>query len=226
MKKILSVVLCLGLMLALYGCGSGSSSSDTGSSAPGTTEGTPDSSNTASATGSDTSSEGNKESETLPLPAESLELTFASGAGAWRSIITIKTDGSFTGYYLDSEAGTIGEGYPNGSAYTSTFSGKFTEIKKVNDYSYKMTLDEVQTEKAAGETWIEDGIRYIASGPHGLEESKTFMFYLPQTPVSSLSEELLEWWPYGFDEGAKKETLSCYGIENVTTQTGFFSEAK
>ena len=166
----------------------------------------------------------------LPLPKEKVEFSFLSGAGAWRTIITLNRDGTFTGWYLDSEMGDTGESYPKGSAYTSTFSGKFQNIEKVNEYSYKMTLTDVKTEKEVGEEWIENEIRYIASTPHGLndpdnnQECTEFIFYLPNTPVNQVSEEFLTWWPYRYpQEAGQKTTLSCYGILNVTTNFGVFA---
>ena len=93
-----------------------------------------------------------------------------------------------------------------------------------------MTLTDIQTEKAVGEEWIEDEIRYVASEPHGLNDPFTnqlctdFVFYLPETPVEQVPEEFLTWWPYRYSqESDTKTTLSCYGILNVTTEFGFFT---
>jgi hypothetical protein len=166
----------------------------------------------------------------LPLPEENVEFSFLSGAGAWRTIIILNRDGTFTGWYLDSEMGEIGEGYPHGSAYTCTFSGKFKNIERVNAYSYKMSLTDIKTEKAVGEEWLEDKIRYIASAPHGLndpingQECTEFVFFLPDMPIDQVPEEFLSWWPHRYtQETAPKTTLSCYGILNVSTNFGFFA---
>lgn len=170
------------------------------------------------------------ESEQLPLPNDGVEFSFLSGAGAWRTVITLDRDGTFTGWFLDSEMGDAGEGYPKGSAYTCAFSGKFQNTEKVNEYSYKMILTDVKTEKAVGEEWIEDEIRYIASAPYGLndpdnkQECTEFIFFLPETPIDQVPEEFLSWWPYGYtQEASTKTTLSCYGILNVATNFGFFT---
>lgn len=153
-----------------------------------------------------------------------LEFVFSSGAGAWQSIITLNSDGSFKGTYSDAEMGSNGEDYPNGTVYTCEFSGKFEEIKQVNDYTYTMTLTEVTTEKKEGEEWIEDQIRYIAAGPYGLENGKEFLLYTPETPIKELSEEFLNWWPKRYlQEEQALEKLSCYGIYNKETESGFFT---
>ena len=153
-----------------------------------------------------------------------LEFVFSSGAGAWQSIITLNSDGSFKGTYSDAEMGSNGKDYPNGTLYTCEFSGKFEEIKQVNDYTYTMTLAEVNTEKKEGEEWIEDQIRYIAASPYGLENGKEFLFYTPETPIKELSEEFLNCWPKRYlQEEQALEKLSCYGIYNKETESGFFT---
>lgn len=163
--------------------------------------------------------EKNPISDILPL-----EFVYSSGAGAWQSIITLNSDGSFKGTYSDAEMGSNGEDYPNGTVYTCEFSGKFKDIKQVNDYTYSMTLAEITTEKKEGEEWIEDQIRYIAAGPFGLESGKEFLFYTPETPIKELSEEFLNWWPKRyFQEEQALEKLSCYGIYNKETESGFFT---
>lgn len=124
-----------------------------------------------------------------------LEFVFSSGAGAWQSIITLNSDGSFKGTYNDAEMGSNGEDYPHGTVFTCEFSGKFKDIKQVNDYTYTMTLAEITTEKNEGEEWIKDQVLYIAADPYGLESGKEFLFYTPETPIKELSKEFLNWWP-------------------------------
>ena len=149
----------------------------------------------------------------LPLPQETADFSFLSGAGAWRTAITLHRDGTFTGYYLDSEMGDAGDGYPNGSAYICSFSGKFENIEKMDEYSYKMTLGQVTTENPIGEEWIEEGIRYVATEPHGLydpekgQNATEFIFYLPDAPIDQLSEEFLTWWPYRYDQDENAKTF-------------------
>jgi len=228
MKKFLSFFL-VAILLFLSAC-----NTHTPNDADTTTESTATESTftdiSESSTTETTSATNTIEDNQLPLPKESAEFSFLSSAGAWRTIITLNRDGTFTGWYLDSEMGEIGEDYPLGSAYTCTFSGKFVNIKKVNAYSYKMTLTDIKTEKAVGEEWIENEIRYVASEPYGLndpineQECTEFIFYLPDTPVDQVPEAFLTWWPYRYtQETAPKTTLSCYGILNVTTSFGFFT---
>lgn len=227
MKKFFSILLIV-IMLSLSACKTQNPNSTSADTTETTTTKTSESYATDATTG--TTEANPMYISQLPLPKENVEFSFLSGAGAWRTIITLNRDGTFTGSYLDSEMGESGEGYPHGSAYTCTFSGKFVNIESVNAYSYKMTLTDIKTEKAVGEEWIENEIRYVASEPHGLNDPITnqlcteFVFYLPDTPVEQVPEEFLTWWPYRYSqESDAKTTLSCYGILNVTTEFGFFT---
>ena len=159
----------------------------------------------------------------LPLTEETVEFLFTSGAGAWSTQLSLNRDGSFTGVFHDSEMGDRTEEYPNGSVYICNFSGVFTDIRQVSEYAYAMNLTDLQTEHQEGEEWIEDEIRYIASGPYGLEESTEFVLYLPDAPLDQMSEVFLFWWPYRYEqEENPRDTLDCFGILNVEMEHGFF----
>ena len=116
MKKFLSFFL-VAILLFLSAC-----NTHTPNDADTTTESTATESTftdiSENSTTETTSETNTIEDNQLPLPKESAEFFFRSGAGAWRTIITLNRDGTFTGSYLDSEMGESGEGYPHGSAYT------------------------------------------------------------------------------------------------------------
>ena len=152
-----------------------------------------------------------------------LEFTFSSGAGAWRTVVTLNRDGTFQGSYSDSEMGESGEGYPNGSVYVCTFQGRFEPIRAVDSHTYSLTLAELSSADAEGREWIADGIRYVASAPYGMETGTDFFLYTPETPLEALSEEFLSWWPGRYDSGGAQTTLACYGLCNRETGCGFFT---
>ena len=161
-----------------------------------------------------------QEADALP-DALPLDLTFASGAGAWCTGLTLERDGSFAGAYHDSEMGAQGEGYPNGSCYISTFSGRFGRIRQVDDHTWAMSLEELTVQETPGEEWIEDGIRYIAAEAYGLEEGTEYLLYSPETPTEGLDEEFLTWWPSWNVEDTG--TLNCWGLLNQAMGYGFFT---
>ena len=164
----------------------------------------------------------------LPLPEDGIDFMFASGTGGWSTVITVNRDGSFYGDFRDSEMGDRGEGYSQGTVYQCAFSGRFDNVEQLDEYSYKMTLVEFFMEQIPGEEWFEDDFRFVASDPYGLtamggEIATEFVFYLPNTPKTHVSEDFLIWWPYRFDEAAAEGTLLSYAIMNVSTYDGFFS---
>ena len=97
-----------------------------------------------------------------------LGLCHASGVGAWSSDIELQADGTFTGCYYDMDMGSIGEGYPNGTEYTCSFSGKFTNIRRIDPYSFALTLETLNLDEPIGKTYIEGGIQYVCTGAGGL----------------------------------------------------------
>ena len=162
--------------------------------------------------------------DNLPIENDSMYFSFLGGAGGWRTELVLNKDGTFVGCYSDSEMGSIGDEYPNGTVYICNFTGKFTNVQKINDYSYKMELTDIELEQPVGTEWIDDKIKYIASDPYGLKGSKEFIFYTPKAPIEGLPDYFLSWWPLRYDQNTDpKETLSCYGILNVATYDGFFT---
>lgn len=163
----------------------------------------------------------------LPFEAP-LEMCYSSGVGAWGTDLILNNDGTFTGYFSDTNSGEGGDGYPNGTVRYCEFSGSFSDFVKLNDLSYSLKLSSlIYDENAAenGKTYIYDGVRYVSEKPWGIVDGENFVFYLPETPASLLPEETSFYW-HGteFWGGEDKETLSCYGLVNMEKGKGFFSE--
>ncbi len=153
------------------------------------------------------------------------QFVFSSGAGAWQTILNIYEDGTFKGYYSDSDMGDTGQGYPNGTNYSSTFEGKFTTPKKVNDYTYSMSIESIKLEKEVGSEEIIDGIKYIYSEPYGLNDAKEIYIYTTQAPLKELPEDFLSWIAFIEPNDGKEEFLPFYGLYNIETESGFSSYA-
>lgn len=152
-----------------------------------------------------------------------MDLEFSSGVGGWGTSLTLEQDGTFSGQFHDSDMGAIGEDYPNGTVYLCHFSGRFSDIEKVDEYSYSMTLSELNCDDEGGEEWIEDGICYVPAAPYGMEDGETFVLYLPDTPTDGLDEDFLSWWPGCYAPEGAPETLETYGLLNAKMGYGFFS---
>ncbi len=145
-----------------------------------------------------------------------MELLFSSGAGAWGTTLTLHADGTFTGQFRDSDAGTV---------YYCNFSGRFGSLMKLKDYAYYMRLEELVYDTDIGrEQTGEDGLLYVTAEPYGIAGGDEFIFYLPGTSAALLDEDFLSWWPdaYRWREGGL-DALNAYGLYNVNTGDGFFS---
>lgn len=151
------------------------------------------------------------------------EFFFSSGAGGWCTVLYIDEDGSFEGNFRDSDMGSTGEGYPNGTLYYCDFKGRFTEPQKVNDYTYRFQIAEISLADEVGKEENKDGIHYIYSDAYGLDDSEYFFMYLPGTPLAELSEEFLRWIGYHNGmEGTTDTELPFYALYNVEQEYGFY----
>lgn len=164
-----------------------------------------------------------KESIDLFSDMSKYQFVFASGAGAWQTMLTINEDGTFAGEYHDSEMGDVGEDYPYGVVYSSTFEGKLTEPKKINDYTYSVSIEYLNLEKEIDNEEILDGIRYIYSEPYGINDAIEILIYTPEAPVKELPEEFRSWVGLMNLDDLKDEHLGFYGLYNVETESGFSS---
>ncbi len=151
------------------------------------------------------------------------QFCFSSGAGGWATMLNIRADGSFFGEYYDSDMGSAGEGYPNGTMYQSDFTGTFTHPVKVDDRTYSMEIDEINYAMEPGSEEIKDDILYCYTTAYGLDNAGTILIYLPGTPLAELSEEVRIWLGC-YDLSSSKETeLSSYALNNEASQFGFTS---
>lgn len=152
-----------------------------------------------------------------------LEFWFSSGAGAWRTVLYIHEDGTFEGSYLDSDMGDLDEvAYPNGTRYYNTFTGRFTEPERVNDYAWRMQVAELNHTFPFGEELM-DGFRWVYSEAYGIYGAEDVYLYLPGAPLAELPEAYRSWVGY-YDLTQTEETeLPFWGLYNEAQQDGFSS---
>jgi hypothetical protein len=155
-----------------------------------------------------------------------LPFYFSSGAGAWSTAVEILSDGAFSGYFYDRNMGEKGTDYPNGTMYECSFKGKFSPLKKINDYEYSMKCELLTTAGMAGNEKIVDGLKIITAGPYGFDNANEFLLYLPGKKIVDLPDVFLTWvhiYPDNIDP-AGNETLKFYGLYNVADEKGFRGE--
>lgn len=157
-----------------------------------------------------------------------LEFWYSSGAGAWSTIIQINPDGTFDGYYHDSNAGESEDEYPNGTRYECYFSGKFTSLQKVGEFEYSMRCESLLVDGVLGDTEIIDGVLVVTSDAYGFENADEFLLYLPDKKLYGLPEYFLMWVGINPDalkpnqtDSETEDRLSFYGLYNVGGETGF-----
>lgn len=182
-----------------------------------------------------TTAEGSRETTTTPeLDNESQaefnfvdlsgwEFLFGSGVGAWGTTLRVEADGSFTGQYHDSDMGSNGDTYPNGTVYLCDFTGSFTEPERVNDYTYLVRIDNITLAEEPEREEITEGTRYIYSEPYGMEDAEEIWIYLPGAPIAELPEGYRSWVGYYNLDNAPDTGLPFYGLYNVNPQNGFSS---
>ena len=132
----------------------------------------------------------------------------------------IAADGTFDGQYMDSDMGSTGPGYANGTTYICDFTGKFTVPQKVSENIYSMTLEELNVNSPSGNEYYENEIRYITSDPYGLDNASEFYIFMPGANLDELPEQFLSWSYLNRDI---RSTLPSgyYGIYNVGGEEGF-----
>ena len=197
------VLLMVVMVLSLSGCGkkndvengTGQTDTTTDTDAAENTADTPDDADKAASKNSDSSAS----AEFSFADLQYVDFTFSSGAGAWATQLNIRPDGSFSGEYWDMDMGSTGDGYPNGTQYGNTFTGTFTDLKKVNDYTYSMKLDKINYTYEIGKEEILDQILYSYTEAYGLDGADEVDIYLPGAPVAELPEEFLQWACSNYD---------------------------
>jgi hypothetical protein len=149
---------------------------------------------------------------------------FCSGAGGWSTDFYIEKDGYFHGNYHDSDMGDIGEGYENGTMYSSVFTGHFSGLTKVDEYAYEMVMSDISYKNEVGTEEIADDIRYIYDEAYGLCGTKRFLVYFPGTPVNVFDEEVYWWIMNSVDDSMGDEALlQTPVIVNEDQQYGIYS---
>ena len=145
---------------------------------------------------------------------------FSSGAGAWGTHIDLNPDGTFTGQYHDTEMGDTGSGYPNGTVYICNFDGKFSIPKQLDEYTYSMRLEYLNTDGIPGNEYYENNMRYVYSEPYGFDYADEFLIYLPGIQIADLPDGFVSWLNAFLDVQAT-EILPYYGIYNMGGEEGF-----
>lgn len=138
------------------------------------------------------------------------------------TMLSLNDDGFFTGEYLGME----GRQAEPTLVYQNEFSGQFTEIEKIDEYSYSLQLTTMNYTKEIGSEWADGHIPYQATTANGLDNGQSFILYAPGTPVEQIPQDTRNWSTTYWDLDPYNEppkNLNCWLLRNTTTNRGFFS---
>ena len=125
------------------------------------------------------------------------EYTFTSGIGGWGTKMTIRPDGSFSGEYSDSDY-VAGDGYEV-MKMESVFSGRFTNPKRVNGFTYSFNIEYIEYENEPGLKEIKtlygsERTQITYTTAYGLDNiSGRILAFAPETYKYSLPDKMLSW---------------------------------
>ena len=103
---------------------------------------------------------GQKDKDALPEDFP-MDFVFSSGVGAWATSMTLEQDGHFRGRITTLIWVSVTKIIRTERFISAIFSGRFSDIQKVDEYSYSLTLAELDSDYEAGKEWIENGTKYI-----------------------------------------------------------------
>lgn len=159
----------------------------------------------------------------VPEGEQNGELTFASlpehymflsGAGAWRTNLWLKDDGSFHGEYFDSDMGVH-------QYYFCNFDGQFAAPVRLNEYSWSLKIETMETNHELNGGVADEQAEYIESEPYGIANTQELILYLPKTSLTLLPEECIPW--LHLHEGDTEIPADRYVLYNATEGYAFIS---
>ena len=145
---------------------------------------------------------------------------FASGAGAWGNVLSVKDNGEFEGYYRDTDA-MGGEGYDATRAFCN-YTGTFYVKKKVSDTAYVLGIRDLKMKNTPGESFIQDRILMTATAPYGLDNVDDLYLYLPGKTTADLPEDYKTW----DRSAAETSSLPNYGLYNINAGYGWYESSE
>ena len=210
MKKLISILLILCLMLTLAACGE---KDDTSTPSGGV----------AVPPANDLAENTPKGEELSSLPdffPQSFLLT--TKTNMWSTELKLNSDGSFKGKYLeDANQNIEAHDYFGGMYMICEFEGKFGDFKKIDEFTYAMKLTELTPAYAPEEFFTENETLYQTAHPVGIDGGDWFYIYLPGKPTEGLDEAFTMWYMWA---DAIPSSLDRYGLYNPTSRYAFFAK--
>lgn len=148
-----------------------------------------------------------------------IDFSLSRVEGGTETAFSVDKNGSFEGDYYESD-------YENEITTINEFIGRFTYAKKIDEYSYSLTMSDIDlkyTPDTEGYETLSNGYEayriYIT--PYGLEDSSAvhYILYIPGTPVSALDDRILENMnEYDVEELKMQDVLEKYILFNTEAE--------
>ena len=156
-----------------------------------------------------------RDQEEYPVFADMEDIVFGfmSGVGAWETTLKVSPDGSFAGEFFDVNMGETGEGFPGGTMYECSFTGRFAPPVQKNDLTWTTEVAELsyETEKDGSDQYIDkEEMLHIMTSPYGLSKGDSIEILLPGTPYGELTEDFLSWMTWRMKEGSDLPETALY----------------
>ncbi|MCR4611662.1 MAG: hypothetical protein K5644_07165 [Lachnospiraceae bacterium] len=132
----------------------------------------------------------------------------ASSGDNWSMNIVTNHDGSFRIEEYKLDTSDTDDDYPNGTTHIVNATGKFGELEKVDEYTYKSNIQSIQYDVEDGV--IVDGMRMVYS-ESSVRNNDMVYFYLPGKQISEISKEYID----GINNSSQlndKAQLDFYGL--------------
>jgi hypothetical protein len=142
-----------------------------------------------------------------------------SAQTSWSTIIDLDLDAkTFQGEYQSATGNIDGDGY---DVLECDFNGTFDGFTRVNEYSYSthVLTNEFKEFDPRDEKYMDMPAHVTFSEPYGFVKPDELILFLPNTPVSQMPKEALEWLE---GEVAYTDTLNAYAIYNVSEKAAFY----
>lgn len=133
-----------------------------------------------------------------------LNLLFERSGNGWGAYLRVNPDGSFSLTYQKTTKSKTANAAKE--VETSAFTGRFSDITKLNSYSYSMRITNVKfKEKAGTKKQNNTGNYTYTNATMGLEEGSTVYLYTPDALVKALHPDFTRYArvPKGIPNGDK-----------------------
>lgn len=137
-----------------------------------------------------------------------------------KTVLEIKKDGSFSGYFSQEEKEEKGDKYPEGTFNECHFTGKLSQCFPLDEYTYLTVVESSSVKNPQKGEVIKDKKKYVYTEENVLSNMKEIVFFLPGTPTSKISAEFLKSVP-GNEKFGDKIPENVYLIVDMNNQIAY-----